>query len=162
MNNYGYDDGSAGVFAFGFIFGLVFYVINAWFMGKVFNKLGIKAWRAWVPIYGQWVFLEAGGFKGYLILIGLLTGIPFLGFFASIAVAVILTMAAYRIGTGFHKGAGWTVLYFFLPIVWYGILGLNKEQYDPQEARSNSANPDVYPQDKATVGNGYNSNPYNG
>lgn len=166
MNSYGYDEASAGAFAFGFIFGVIIYVINAWFMGRVFNKLGIKAWRAWIPVYSQWVFLEAGGFKGYLILIGLLGGIPFLGFFASIAIAVILTMAAYRIGAGFHKSAGWTVLYFFLPFVWAGILAFNKDHYDPQEARVNGANPDVYPADRAELGIGTNygnpnSNPYN-
>lgn len=167
MNSYGYDDAAgAGFLAFNFAFTVIVYVLNAWFLSKVFNKMGIKGWRAWVPLYGQWVFLRAGGFQGYWIFLAFLSVIPIVNFFAWIALLVIQTMAAYRINSGFHRSALWTVLYFFFSIIWAGILAFNSDYYDPEEARANGANPDVYPEDRAELGVGTNynrpySNPYN-
>lgn len=140
-----YDGGSI---AAGLIFSIIGYVLTAWFMGKVFKKAGIAPWRAWVPIYNNWVFLELGGFKGYLILLGLFAWIPFLGIVATIALIVVMLLAAYRIGAGFDKGPWWTVLYFFFPVIWLGILAFGSDYYNPEEARSNGGNPDIYPQDK--------------
>ena len=48
------------------LLGIIAYVIFAFFLSRVFGKMGIEPWKAWVPIYNYWVFLEAGGFAGAL------------------------------------------------------------------------------------------------
>lgn len=42
--------------------GIAFYVIFGFFCSRIFKKLGVEpSWAAWVPLYNQWKFLEAGG-----------------------------------------------------------------------------------------------------
>ena len=45
----------AGVFLalFGFyvLFLVIFYVVYSVFLGMIFKKAGVPAWKAWVPIY---------------------------------------------------------------------------------------------------------------
>ena len=102
--------------------GLIAYVINSWLMSVVFQKMNIAPWKAWVPFYNTWVFLEDGGYSGALMLLALIPG-------ASIVVAILMVLAAHRIGEGFGHDAGMTVLYFFLPIVWFAIIGFGSSQW---------------------------------
>lgn len=125
-----YDDGvglflglSAGIILFAVVFGLIMYAVVAYLLGKVFEKMNIEPWKAWVPIYNSWTFLEAGGFAGAL---ALLTFVPFVG---GIAVLVLMAMAAARISEGFGKESAWGILYFFLAPVWCGIIGLGSAQW---------------------------------
>jgi hypothetical protein len=130
---------------FQFIFMVGFYALAAWLMSTVFAKMGIEKWKAWVPVYNTYLFFQAGGFNGFLLFLA------FIPFFGGIAVAVIATIAAYRIGKDFGKDGSWAVLYFFLPPVWFGILGLGSAQYHGNNGIG------------GTSTGGYNNNsPYNG
>lgn len=113
---------SAGAMLFGLVIGLAVYAVTSFAMMKMFQKMNIEGWKAWVPYYNTWVFLEAGGFPGWYML-GVL--VPLL----NIAVLVVMVIAAYRIGIGFNKSGAWAALYFFLPIVWLLILGFDGSKW---------------------------------
>ncbi|WP_185714879.1 DUF5684 domain-containing protein [Gulosibacter macacae] len=129
MNSYdNYDSGaflglSAGIMVFAFILALVLWALSAFLLMKIFEKMKIEGWKAWVPLYNQWVFIEAGGFPGWYMLS---VFIPFIG---QLAFAVIVVIAAYRIGIGFGKSGAWAALYFFLQIVWMGIIAFDSSKW---------------------------------
>lgn len=104
---------------------LILYVISSWFLARIFTKVGIDSWIAWVPVYNTWKFLELGGQKGWL---SLLVFIPCIG---SIITAIYLCIAAYNIGRGFGKeNAGWVVLYALVTLVWYGIIAFDDSRWN--------------------------------
>jgi hypothetical protein len=96
-----YDPNPAGpllgmfaLLAFGFVYVLILagvYVLSSWLLSRVFRKAGIPSWKAWVPVYSQWVFLELGGQPGWLALLMVVPG-------AVIVTAVFTCIAAYNIG----------------------------------------------------------------
>lgn len=47
------------------IVSLVVHIIIAICLGKLFKKARLRTWKAWIPIYNLWVFLELGKQKGY-------------------------------------------------------------------------------------------------
>jgi hypothetical protein len=117
---------SAGFFiALGFL-AILSYVVSAIFMGMMFQKAGIPAWKAWVPVYNSWTFLEMGGQKGWISLLLLLGWIPLLGLIPVIVAAVYLCIAAYRIGLNFGKEGWFVVLYIFFTLVWLIWLAVDK------------------------------------
>lgn len=100
------------------------YALSAWLLGRVFKKAGIPQWKAWVPLYNFWVFLELGGQQGWLALLLL---IPIV----NIVTTVFLCIAAYNIGLAFSKSGAWVVLFFFVPWVWWGIIGFDSSRWEP-------------------------------
>jgi len=102
------------------------YVVGAIFMGMMFKKAGIPAWKAWVPIYNAWTFLEMGGQKGWISLLLLLSWIPLLGLVPAIVAAVYMCIAAYRIGLNFGKEGWFVVIYIFFGLVWLIWLAVDK------------------------------------
>lgn len=105
---------------------LISYVVCALFMGMMFKKAGVPAWKAWVPVYSGWVFLELGGQKGWLSLLFLLSWIPFIGFIPAIVAFVYTVIAAYRIGLNFGKEGWFVAVYLLLGVVWLIWLALDK------------------------------------
>ncbi|WP_282851446.1 DUF5684 domain-containing protein [Gulosibacter sediminis] len=118
-----------GTIIIGLVIGLLSYAITAFFLMKVFEKMNIEGWKAWVPIYSQWVLLEAGGNPGWISLAFLVSWIPFLGQLAAIAAVVFLAISIYRIGIGFSKEGAWVVLWIFLPIVWLAIVAFDSSKW---------------------------------
>lgn len=96
---------------------VIVYVWTALALSRVFAKIGIDGWKAWVPVYNAVVFLGLGGLSGWLLLLYL---IPVFG---PIFVYVAVVTAAHRVGTSFGYGAGMTVLAALLFPVWASILG---------------------------------------
>jgi hypothetical protein len=101
------------------------YVLTAWFLSKIFVKAGEPAWKAWVPVYNSWVFLELGGQAGWWALVAF---VPFVG----IASGVFICLAAYNIGLRFGKTGAWVVLYILVPYVWWGIFAFDRSVWNPQ------------------------------
>lgn len=96
------------------------YVIGAIFLGMIFKKAGIESWKAWVPIYNNWVLLEMGGQQGWISLLSLVPG-------ASIVTAIFMYIAMYHIAIKFGKdGTLFLLLAIFLPIVWFIWLAVDK------------------------------------
>jgi hypothetical protein len=123
----GSDAAAAGVMfgILGFIT-ILSYVVTSLFMGMMFKKAGIPAWKAWVPVYNAWTFLEMGDQKGWISLLLLLSWIPLLGFIPAIVAAVFMCIAAYRIGLNFGKEAWFVVLYILISPVWLIWLAVDK------------------------------------
>ena len=139
--NYDSPDGSgialfliAGLFWF--IFAIGFYILSSIFLMKIFEKAGVQGkWRAWVPVYNFMVFSKLGDLSPWLILIAigasiLLGWIPVVGSIVSIAAFVVTLLAAWRVGLKLQKEAVWLILYFFLSVVWLGILGFDKSRWN--------------------------------
>ena len=117
------------------------YVVSAIFMGMMFKKAGVPAWKAWVPVYNVWTFLELGGQKGWISLLLLLSWIPLLGFIPAIVAAVFMAIAAYRIGLNFGKEGWFVVIYIFLTLVWLIWLAVDKTAvWQPGVAANNGDN----------------------
>lgn len=106
-------------------FSLAGYVIGSWLTMLIFRKAGIESWKAWVPFYSQWVFLELGGQSGWMILLTLIPG-------ASIVALIFIYIAAFHVGAAFSKSsAGWVVLYVFLPVVWLAVVAFDSSRWNP-------------------------------
>lgn len=112
------------VFSFEMLFLVAVYAVTSWLLSRIYRKVGIPQWKAWVPVYNNWVFLELGGQQGWL---AILTLIPF----ANLVGFVFLCIAAYRIGLGFGKSAAWVLLYIFLSVVWLAILAFDSSRWEP-------------------------------
>ncbi|WP_157432147.1 DUF5684 domain-containing protein [Agromyces italicus] len=97
------------------------YVLNGIFLSKIFVKTGAEGWPAWVPIYNTWRLLEIGGQAGWLSLLGLVPG-------GGIVTLVFVIIAVNNINQGFGKTTGWTILYFFLPLIWSAYLAYGRTE----------------------------------
>ncbi|MDQ1129376.1 DUF5684 domain-containing protein [Microbacterium sp. SORGH_AS_0888] len=97
--------------------GLLVYVWTALALSRVYAKLGIAGWKAWVPVYNAVVFLGLGGFSGWLLLLLL---IPLFG---AVFVYVAIVTSAHRVNAVFGHGAGMTVLAALVFPVWASVLG---------------------------------------
>src|SRR5580698_3655377 len=118
--NYGYGDGTSGAIVSTFLtiyftiigislgLGLIVYVLNGLSMMKLFRKLGVEPWAAWVPFFNVWRLLELGGQQGWFSLFVLISP-------GAIVTAVFECFAVYRIGLAFRKSGAWVVLFIFLP-----------------------------------------------
>jgi hypothetical protein len=133
--DYGYGD-SGTVFAilwivylaiigFALVVGLVIYILDGFAFMKLFRKVGIEPWAAWVPVFNVWRILELGGQPGWLALIAL---IPYGGS----VTAVFAAIGAYKTGIAFRKDGSWVVLFIFLPFVWAWMLAADGLPYEPQ------------------------------
>ena len=111
------------------------YVYTALALGAIFRKAGVEPWKAWIPFYNSWLFLELGALPGWIILLAL---VPYAG---AIVVAVFTYIAMYRIGVAFGKGGGLLVLGIFLPLVWYGVVGWSRWVYRPDIRVSRGGRP---------------------
>jgi hypothetical protein len=118
------------------IFAIGFYILSSIFLMKIFEKAGVQGkWRAWVPIYNYMVFSKLGDLSPWLILIAigasiLLSWIPLIGWVVGLLPLVVTLLAAWRVGLKLQKEAVWLILYFFLSIVWLGILAFDKSRWN--------------------------------
>ena len=88
------------------------YVIMSLFFARIFKLAGLPTWKAWVPIYNQWIFFQLGGYSGAFVLLPFVTIIPVIGFFASIVYFVFFCFAAQEIG----KKVGKSDIFILVPL----------------------------------------------
>ena len=110
---------------FALVFGVLYYILSALAFSRLFKKLGIEGWIAWVPVYNTWKWLELGGQQGWLALLLLVSP-------AGIVTLVFVLIASYRIGKAFGKGGEWTILAYFLSPLWAFLLSRPEEVYRPE------------------------------
>lgn len=139
-----YDDGSgAAALAFFlvllpllFLVAIAGYVIGSLFLMKIFEKAGVQGkWRAWVPVYNTLIFVKLGDLNPWWLLVlwlggAVLSWIPVIGQLILLAAFLYTLMAAWRVGLKLQKEAVWLILYFFLSIVWLGILAFDKSRWN--------------------------------
>lgn len=109
-------------FLFLFLFSVAMYALSSWLMAKIFEKTGVAGWKAWVPFYNSAVLLKIGDQSPWWILASFVPVV-------SIVASVFMIMAVNNINNGFGRGAGSTVLYVFLPIVWLFMLALGSDRW---------------------------------
>ncbi len=107
---------------------LASYAISAFLLSRIFKKAGIEAWKAWVPFYNIWVFLEIGKQKGWYLLLNF---VPFVG---SLIFLIFYIMAAYNIGKSLGKDGIFVLWAVFIPVVWYIWLGFDNSTWENQSA----------------------------
>ena len=136
-------------FAVGIIcFSAIIYIISVIGMFKVFEKCGLEGWKAIIPFYNDYVFSEkvwvpkyvlyfwiagivnwvivspishSGGFIGVLF--------SLVGFILLIFFIVAKGRFCYWVAKSFGYDVGFAVGLFFLPFVFYLILGFGAAQY---------------------------------
>jgi len=87
------------------------YVINSVLWAQIFKKAGVPQWKAWVPVYNQWIVYELGDQKGFW---AVLAFIPVV----NLAALVFMYIAMHNIGLKLGKSGAFVLLAIFLPIVW--------------------------------------------
>jgi hypothetical protein len=135
--NYGSGDAQAAAFFTEFliiylsilgavlVLGLIVYVLNGFAFMKLFRKVGVEPWAAWVPVFNIWRILELGGQPGWLAVI---LFVPY----GSLVTVVFECIGAYKTGVAFRKGGEWVVLFYFLPFVWAWLLASDDLAYEPE------------------------------
>jgi Family of unknown function (DUF5684) len=112
------------VLGFALLLSLALYIVTALAFQRLFSKVGIDGWIAWVPFYNTWKRLELGGQPGWLSLLSIVG--------ASIVPAIFLCIGMWRTGIAFRKDSGFLVLGIFLPFVWAFLLARPQEEYHPE------------------------------
>lgn len=112
---------------FSFLFAAVGYVVMALLLARIFKKAGVEGWKAWVPVYNNWIMLELGGQRGFW---AILAFIPIV----NIAAVIFTYIAMYHIGLHLGKDGAFVLLAIFLPIVWYIWLAVDSSTWDSTPA----------------------------
>jgi hypothetical protein len=156
--NYGPGDtaGIFGLFAviyivvigFSLLVAVAVYVLTGFAFMRLFRKVGVEPWAAWVPFFNIWRILELGGQAGWL---SVLSVIPY----GSIVTLVFECIGVNRIGIAFRKSSSWVVLFVFLPFVWAWLLAADTEVYQPELLAQRGYGPPL-------VGYGSAAGPYQG
>lgn len=95
-------------------------------MWAAFRKAKQPGWAAIIPIYNTLVMLWVAGKPWWWIFLLLLAIIPVVGWIIALVVAIIVY---YNIAKRFGKGAGMTLLLFFLPFIGWPVLGFGSAKY---------------------------------
>lgn len=123
------------VMAISFLVLAAIYVIMALLLSRIFKKAGVPQWKAWVPVYNNWVLLELGGQQGFW---AVLAFIPIV----QIVAAVFMYIAMYNIGLHFGKSGAFVLWAIFLPIVWFIWLAVDNSTWNgPKVAPTGSGAP---------------------
>jgi hypothetical protein len=113
------------IFLVTIVLGAVSYVLIAIPLAALFRKAGIEQWKAWVPFYNHFTWLQLGGQSGHWMWAML---VPY----GSTLTSVLLIIGMHRTGKAFGKSTGFLVLGIFLPWVWLFILGYGRDTYRPE------------------------------
>ncbi len=105
-------------------FTAILYVLISLPLAEIFSKAGLPKWKAWVPYYSTYLWLQLGGQNGLLVFAAL---IPF----GSYVLSVFLFIAMYRQGIAFGKDGAFVVLGILLPVVWLFMLAYGRAPYEP-------------------------------
>jgi hypothetical protein len=106
------------------VFALLLYVLISLPLAEIFAKAGLERWKAWVPYYSTYLWLQLGGQNGWWTLASLVPGGSYVG-------AVFLFIGMYRQGIAYGKESAFIVLGIFLPVVWLFILAYGRAPYEP-------------------------------
>ena len=115
----------AVAFGIAMVLAIAIYIVSGIAFMKLFRKVGVEPWAAWVPFFNNWRLLEVGGQEGWFAVLSI---VPF-GNYVS---AVFIAIAGHKIGRAFRKDGAWTVLFIFLPFVWAWLLANDPAPYEPQ------------------------------
>jgi hypothetical protein len=101
------------------------YLLMGFSFMKLFRKVGIEPWAAWVPFFNTWRILELGGQPGW---VSIFQVIPY----ANYVPLVFECIGAYKTGVAFRKDGSWVVLFIFFPYIWAWMLAADGLPYEPE------------------------------
>lgn len=121
------------------------YVFYAVMLGKLFKKAGVKSWKAWVPVYNNWIMLQLGGQQGWWAIVAF---VPV----ANLVAAVFMCIAMYHIGLKLGKEGTFVLLAIFLYVVWLVWLAVDKSTWNDAAGQASliPVNPPHAPADPST------------
>jgi hypothetical protein len=111
-----------------FLVAIAVYVVQALLLSRIFSKAGVETWKAWVPIYSNWVMLELGGQQGFWAVLMLVPVV-------NIVSAVFMFIAMYYIGLKLGKQGAFVLLAIFLPAVWLVWLAVDNSTWEGRPAK---------------------------
>lgn len=105
------------------LIGLLFYILLAVALWRVFTKAGYPGWLAIIPIVNTVFLVKVAGYSGWMTLLYL---IPIVGLILHIIVSI-------RVGRAFGHGGFFS--FFLLVVFWvigYLILAFSDDRYRPE------------------------------
>lgn len=105
-----------------YYYGGLIIALVLWFvvLYGVFEKAGNPGWMGIVPILNLYVLVKMAGKPGWWVILYL---IPIVGF-------VIHVIVAIEVSEGFGKSPWYAVGLFFLPFIFYAILGFGSARWN--------------------------------
>lgn len=103
---------------------LIAYVISSFCYMNLFKKAGIEAKKAWIPFYNNWIFFELGGQEGWK---SILMFIPYVGGLISY---IFMVISAHEINKKLGRDSGSTVLFIFLPLIWFIVIAIDRDEWN--------------------------------
>jgi len=94
----------------------IIWLVGMW---KVFTKAGEPGWAALIPFYNLWVLVRIAGKPWWW----------FVGLFIPLANLVVLLLLCLGIARNFGQPVIFGVALFFLPFIFYMILGFGEMRY---------------------------------
>lgn len=113
------QEGGGALAAFGLLFTLlppIVFLITVAGMWKIFTKAGRPGWAAIVPIYNIWVLTKIGDSGVLWFVLSVLFGLPVIKIYIDVL-------------NKFDKGIGYALGMFFLPFVFFPLLGFGDAQF---------------------------------
>ncbi|WP_344442880.1 DUF5684 domain-containing protein, partial [Agromyces soli] len=110
-----------------FVVALGLYVWYAAMLARVFQKFGLPAWSAWVPVYNEMQLFGLGGQPKWAAILLYVPIVQLVGLYFRI-------LAVHRVTTQCWRGVGTTVVGILLPPVWATMLALGAAP-DPERGR---------------------------
>ena len=118
--------GVMGLIAFVGIVILVLQIIGMW---KIFTKAGEAGWKSIIPFYNIAILYKISGMSPYLVLVYIGLLVPFINFFAAIAIGIFDLYQKINICKAFRKSTGFTVAMIMVPFIANLMLGFGKSEY---------------------------------
>ncbi len=119
----------AGILGFVILVASIIVIMQIIGMWKVFTKAGEKGWKAIIPFYNIAMLYKISGMSPYLVFVYIGLFIPFINFFASLALAIITLYQKVNLMKAFKASTGLTVAMLMVPFVTYLILGFGESEY---------------------------------
>lgn len=116
----------AGVIIFAWIIGMTVAVLQIIAMWKIFSKAGEEGWKSIIPVYNIITLFKIAGLSPLLVLVYLVTIIPFIGYLAVLALTVYLNI---KLGKAFGKSEGFIVGMILLGPIFYLMLAFGDSTY---------------------------------
>lgn len=124
---------------------LIAYVLTSLPLSAMFQKAGEPAWKAWVPLYNSYVYTKLG-WDGKIFWVMLLASfilscvrtagatnpsvvLAILTVLMTLIVVVLHAMLSIKISTAYGHGGGFAVGVFFVPVIFYFIIGYGSSVY---------------------------------
>lgn len=105
--------------------GIVVAILAGWYLFtcigrmRMFQKAGVEGWKAWIPLYRDYVLCQITMGAGWYFIFGLIPGVSVL----------MQAVYAYEVMLSYGQSVLFGVLYFFLPVIAELICGFGGSVY---------------------------------